>query len=161
MPKCTAIALALLLAACTNIVSLTIDPSAAQVPTDGETPVFDGKHWILGNTTADLRYPCPVQAGDRILGAIVYGQRHEAPGPGSTGTIERLDVFSQQHSTVAPTVMASDPSADDSLIGLLIGVPDDLPEYVIDDYTYSIVVRGNGVAGDRWAGAILYVKREL
>lgn len=165
MLKNTLLALFLIaITACdSNLVRLPIDPSAVEVRTAGDgvsVPAFDGTHWTLGTSTAELHYPCNVQVGDEIVEAIVYGER-VAPdvgaGPFSQGNIQRLEIQSQLAFPIDVLVGAQPTTPPDvfTLIDIVLAEG----HAVTSANTYSIVVQGNGIPGDRWAGAYLYVLR--
>jgi hypothetical protein len=148
-----------LLASCTTtpgpaLFSMQIDPSACQPAAGSPAPSFDGAMWVLGESTSALRCPIPVQAGDTLTEWIVFVQR-DAPGPTTTARLQHLETVSGLHGDVGASLTDSTSPGPYVPIGLAIA-----PVSVTDDDTFSLLITGGGIAGDRVGPAIVYGLRE-
>jgi hypothetical protein len=132
---------------------VAIHPSAAQPAPDG--PRYDGELWVVDTTRGVLRYPVPVQPGDTITGWTLDVQRDSFGmlGPMIAARLERLPKGSTQSEGVG---MGATNNA--KVVGPLeLAVAIDPPHLVAIDGSYSVMVAGDGVAGDRVGTATVYV----
>jgi hypothetical protein len=159
----TAILVALVLVGCTvpsaapTLFSMQIDPSACEAasnPDGAPVPTFDGAMWHLGESTAALRCPIPVQLGDVLTEWIVFVQR-AALGPATTARMQALETVSGLHVDVGAPV--TDGTTPGPYVPIATTIP---PTFITDDDTFSLLVTGNGKAGDRVGASIVYGLRE-
>lgn len=120
-------------------------------------PRFDGDGWAIGTATAPIRFPVPAQVGDTILAWSVHLYRVETGplGPTTGARLERLDFATGQHEAVG--MGATDTTEQTGPI--VLTVPIDPPHVVDKGGTLSLMVAGDGWAGDRVVGAAVRVER--
>jgi hypothetical protein len=131
-------------------ISIQIDPSACEAPSGG--PVFDGALWAIGESTAPLRCPIPVQMGDTLTEWVVFVQRDSPQAqPSTTARLQHLETVSGLHGDVGPAV------TDGTAAGPYVPIGANIPSTsVTDDDTFSLLITGGGVPGDRVGPSIVY-----
>jgi hypothetical protein len=136
-----------------TIFTMQIDPSACEAaanPTGEPAPFFDGAMWVLGESTSALRCPIPVQIGDILTEWVVFVQR-SAPGPTTTVRMQHLETVSGIHGDIGMPL--TDGTTPGPYVPINLHIP---PTMVTDDDTFSLLVTGGGIAGDRVGPSIVY-----
>ena len=72
-------------------------------------------------------------------------------GPTTTIRLQRLETVSGLHTDVGPAI--SDSTQGPGYVTIGAHIP---PDVALEDWTYSILVTGSGVAGDHAGGAAVY-----
>ncbi len=154
------------------LIPLLIHPAAGTGAPGG--PYYNGELWDVGATTRALRYPVPIEAGDRIVQWIVFCRRDPSaprqvlgarppaptaeppPPPVVACALERLETVSLTHVIVDEERAGGGlGSTFDFAIDLRLAAPLD----TTDDDAYCLRISGNGIAGILVGPAIVYVER--